>query len=149
MKTIQDDTLRTRLIETFIDFQSQARQTYYRSKIQTVRMEEGREVYDGRLWECLKYPVVHSEARCRDFLKARGRFLCLCDKNRRMSGEIRPEPYDAVLEFGSYADFCAAEGQMPRDLYCFDEEMRWLVVLTREDIDGRRHCILIEDVRSL
>ncbi len=148
MKRIEASAFRARLIETFLDFQSKERLSYYRNRILTTRVEDGKTVYDGYLWECLKYPIVHSEARCRSFLKNREKgFLCLADLHSG-PGSF-PEPYDGAIAFESYDEFAATESSLPEDLYLFDESLLWLVVLTHEDIDGRRHCILIEDVRSL
>ena len=74
-------------------------------------------------------------------------FLCLADLHSG-PGSF-PEPYDGAIAFESYDEFAATESSLPEDLYLFDESLLWLVVLTHEDIDGRRHCLLIADVRSL
>ena len=130
--------LRNEYIRKFVNINH----PHYKAYILDTQKYVDGECYTGFLWDCLNEPVRIDEEHLICLLNKFDDFYVMWDIH-----SFKEIPYD-YWQFGkddvlrlSVNDLLLGLRYLPEDLYIFDEEMTWTLVLTHEDADGRRYYV--------
>ena len=116
--------------------------------IEVVRQFSDGECYQGYLWDCLITPKVISieeVVKFRAGLKNVFVFWDIHSKDRILIPDYWKFGKDNVLKL-KFDELMDNQEYLPEDIYIFDESIKWTLVLTHEDDNGKRICVKSGDI---
>ena len=142
----KSNILREQYIENFVDFHSD----YYNQRIKNlVRFSDGF-CYIGYLWDCIKHPMIISEAEATKVLKNKRNIYIMWDIHtceRIFIPNYWKYPKLSIILSKTWTEELCKE--LPEDIYFFDETFSWSIIFTHEtDIKGNRYCLVVESDKT-
>ncbi len=123
--------IRDRYIDRFVDTASD----WYKDRIATRKRYRDGEYYSGYLWETLKHDRVIPEAEILDRPDLADETVYVLWDLHRDELQVLEDywrfPREAVLEL-AYRDLMAGLEYLPEDIYIFDRDYAWSLILTHE-----------------
>jgi hypothetical protein len=150
MDVLQSKDIRKTYIDNFIN-----KNDHYHLYIETMHEFIDDWCYLGYLWDLLKKSEQISEEFCYDFLaKQKSPIYIFCDIHsceKILLRDYWKYPKEAILKM-NYEEFIHIKTQLPEDIYIFNLDYKWTIVLTHEYfemIKGRnkqqlRYCLFVQ-----
>lgn len=133
------DAFRNQYIQTFINTSKE----HYHQYIENLQRYSDGICYIGYLWDCLIEPVVIDFPYVKSKSDLLNEVFVFWDNHSQ--DRIFIEDY---WKFGKTSvlalDFNLLLGNLdylPEDIYIFDNSLKWTLILTHEDVDGKRWCL--------
>lgn len=138
----KSNRLRERYISTFVNIQSKM----FIDSVQTrFRFSDGL-CYTGYLWDCLKKPVVVSEAELAQELITKKDIYIMWDihsQDRIFVPNYWKYPKECILYAKNWSEVVRKE--LPEDIYVFDESFAWSAIYTHEtDLKNAPYCLFLQ-----
>ena len=112
---------------------------YFRERVQNVQHA----AYSGYLWDCVANPeIISADVFLRGLCCYKAAFFMSdCHPAEKAENDVSRDLLSGSVFRARVIDVAAVLGQLPEDLYFFDEDMGWTLIVTHEYVNGIRWCI--------
>lgn len=138
LKEPEISIIRNKYIDKFIDIQSEYYQKYIKKKV----MHSDGLCYEGYLWDCLRNPT---KIKMDDILSYSSKldiimvFWDIHSKDKILINNYWKFDKDAILQL-NYKMLIDNLNYFPEDIYLFDIEYSFSLIITHEEEEGQRIC---------
>lgn len=137
----ESDALRCKYIKEFVNTAS----SYYKENIERTTMFKDGSCYTGYLWDCFLNPSVISESEADRILGEKRKIYIMWDIHsceRIFIPDYWKFPKAKLLCADTWTE--TVKGDLPEDIYIFDDTFSWSVVYTHEtDEKNNRYCLFV------
>ena len=135
--------LRVQYARAFLD----TKKKYFGERIRDVLLPE----YNGYLWDCVANPQIIRPDIFFQELRGHGHIIVMadCHPTKRKQTEISFRLLSGEIFSANAIDLITIVNQLPEDLYFFDEEMQWTLIVTHEYVDDARWCIRAKCISTM
>lgn len=142
LDVLESNRLREKYISTFINTDSK----YYIDRIKTLAKFSDGLCYTGYLWDCLKKPMLVSEAEIAKKLKTKKGIYIMWDihsQDRLFVPNYWKYPKECILYVETWSE--AIRQDLPEDIYLFDDSFAWSAIYTHEtDMNNDPYCLILQ-----